>query len=406
MRTLAITLVVLALCLGTAAAKLEVARPAAGLEERGRPSDIVLWYDDMEGDVSQYRTVDFYNCMVSHFHVDTYMAYEGTHSWWCGSFDYDADGGYGNGWDDRLLLPSLDLSTATYPVLTFAYRHDSEVGHDFTYVQAESLGVFVNLNYGYDGTQSWQDIGVYGYLLYHHDNPMSARFRFISDGAWSDEDGLYLSTGGAFMCDIIKVFDYYGGYIYFYDDVESGGLCMPNPPLYGGDYWHLLDDPNPALSDPHSWWCGDPTTIPPGLVPANVRNGLYSPVIDLLCAWSCTVHFAAHFAIPTVDNDYCAYYGTCDGTNYYGFGAYWGDMGLTGWSATAYNTGFDVGQFCPGPGLVDVAGFLWVMNTTDNGCGPSLAGPAGIMIDDVWMEGDSCTPAEEMGWGRIKAMYR
>jgi len=404
MRELATTLIVLVLCLGTAAAKLDVAVPAVQLLEPGR-YNTVFWFDDMEGDVSQYTTVDFYECMVSHFHVDTYMAYEGTHSWWCGTFDYDTDGGYGNGWDERLRLPSLDLSTATYPILTFAYRHDSEVGHDFTYVQAESLGVFVNLNYGYDGAQPWQDIGVYGYVLASYDNPLRARFRFISDGAWSDEDGLYLSVGGAFICDIIRVFDYYGGYIYFYDDVESGGLCMPNLPLYGGDYWHLLDDPNPALSDPHSWWCGDPATIPPGLVPPNTWNGLYSPVVDLSCATSCTVHFAAHFAIPIADEDYCAYYGTCDGTNYYGMGAYWGDMGLTGWSTAAYNTGFDVGQFCAGP-LVDVAGFLWVMRTTCDGCGPSLAGPAGIMIDDVWMEGESCSPAEKMGWGRIKAMYR
>ncbi len=404
MRKLAITLAVLALSLGTAAAKLEVARPAVELREPGR-YNTVFWFDDMEGDVSQYRTVSFIPCIPNHFHVDTYMAYEGTHSWWCGTFDYDTDGGYGNRRDGRLDIPEFDLSTATYPILTFAYRHDSEVGHDFTYVQAESLGVFVNLNRGYDGVQSWHDIGVYGYVLYPYDNPLRARFRFVSDGACSDQDGLYLSVGGAFMCDIVKVFDYLGGYTYFYDDVESGGLCIPNPPNHGGDCWHLLDDPNPALSDPHSWWCGDPATIPPGLVPPNLCNGLYSPVVNLSCAASCTVHFAAHFAIPTVDNDYCAYYGTCDGVNYYWLGSYWGDMGLTGWSTTAYNTGFDVGQFCPGSS-VDVAGFLWIMHTTENGCGPSLAGPAGVMIDDVWMEGQACNPVEKASWGRIKAMYR
>ncbi len=404
MRTLAITSIVLALCVGTAAAKLELARPAAELLEPGR-DNTVFWFDDMEGDVSQYRTVDLTTCLPYHLHVDTYMAYEGTYSWWCGSFDYDTDGGYGNSWDDRLLLPELDLSTATYPVLTFAYRQDSEVGYDFTHLQAKREGVFVDLDWGYDGVRPWLDIGIYGYVLVGCDNPLGARFRFTSDGAWSDQDGLYLSVGGAFMCDIIKVFDYYGGYIYFYDDVESGGLCSPGPVLCGGDHWHLIDDPNPAFSDPRSWWCGDPATIPPGLVPPNLYNALYSPVIDLTSATSCTVHFAAHFAIPTIDNDYCAYYGTCDGATYYWLGSYWGDMGLTGWCGTAYNTGFDIGQFCPGE-FVDVAGFLWVMATTDNGCGPSLAGPAGIMIDDLWMEGRACSPTENVGWGRIKAMYR
>jgi hypothetical protein len=115
------------------------------------------------------------------------MAYEGERSWWCGNFDYDMDGGYGNGWDDRLELPPIyvnpvpveDVSWAVLkalyrdgtsgdrkgrgrdpvmPVLTFAYRHDSEIGYDFTYVQAESSGAYVNLNRGYDGVQPWTDV--------------------------------------------------------------------------------------------------------------------------------------------------------------------------------------------------------------------------------------------------------
>ena len=43
-----------------------------------------------------------------------------------------------------------------------------------------------------------------------------------SDGAWSDQDGLYLSVGGAFMCDDIQIWDYYSGTVYFFDDIESG----------------------------------------------------------------------------------------------------------------------------------------------------------------------------------------
>jgi hypothetical protein len=165
------------------------------------------------------------------FHVDTYMGPSGevppggllgSCVWWCGTFEYDQpDGGYGNNWDDRLDLPELDLSTATYPVLTFAYRHDSEVGHDFTYVQAESLGVFVNL-FAYDGYQPWMDIGIYGFVLTTYDNPLRARFRFVSDYENSDEDEGYMSIAGAFMCDNIKVYDYYGGTILFFDDAEAG----------------------------------------------------------------------------------------------------------------------------------------------------------------------------------------
>ena len=113
-----------------------------------------------------------------------------------------------------------------------------------------------------------------------------------------------------------------------------------------------------------------------------------------------------HFAIPTVDNDYVSLYATCDGANYYSIGGWWGDFGsCDGWGGTAYNIGFDVGQFCA-PGAITDAGFAWIMYTTDNGCGPGGGGDAGAMIDDLWYEGEVATPVEESSWGNIKAMYR
>ena len=36
----------------------------------------------------------------------------------------------------------------------------------------------------------------------------------------------------------------------------------------------------------------------------------------------------------------------------------------------------------------------------------ALAGPAGIMIDDVFFAGAMCSPVESASWGRIKAIYR
>ena len=107
-----------------------------------------------------------------------------------------------------------------------------------------------------------------------------------------------------------------------------------------------------------------------------------------------------------VDNDFVTYRATCDGSMFYQIGAYWGDFGtLDGWDETAYNIGYDVGQFCPS-GDLTLARFLWTMYTTDNGCGPGAAGDAGIMIDDVWMEGPRATAARKTSWGAIKAMYR
>ena len=391
-----------ALACSPAAARKFVATPTYDPQPDRYPN-VVFWADDIEGDVSGWSTADFTAGASPHFHIDSYLAYEGSFSWWCGTFAYDTEGGYGNSWDDRLEIPPLDLSGATYPILTYAYRHDSETGYDFTYVQAESAGVYVNLNRGYDGSSPWTDIGTYGFVLVTYDNPFKGRFRFVSDGGWSDEDGYYLSVGGAFMCDIVKVYDYFGGYIYFFDDAETGGLCVPSVPSAAGDYWHVIDRACPALSDPHSWWCGDDADT--SFVPPLLQNGLYTPLVDLTGALSCTVHFAQHFAIPTVDNDYIAYYSTTNGTDYYGIASYWGDFGsCDGWGSTAYDIGFDIGQFGPPP--YTWGGFLWIMYTTDNGCGPAGGGDAGAMVDDVWFEGNHEDPVEQSSWGEIKAFYR
>jgi len=374
----------------------------------------------MEGDVSGWHSVDFTVGATSRFHWDQYMAFEGSgYSWWCGTFDYDADGGYGNMWDERLYLPPVDLSTNLYPVLTFAFRHDSEVAYDCTHLQAKEDGIYVNLNYGYEGQLPWTDIGTYGFLLWDYDNPFEARFRFISNERWSDEDGRYLSDGGAFACDNIKIYDYFSGAVHFYDS-EPGSAgedeCVPWVPNIAGDYWHLIDRACPAYSDPHSWWCGDDADT--SLLPPNLRNGLYSPVVNLTAygtVVACTVHFAIHMAIPTIDQDYCQFFVTCNGVDYYsmgmpgpgycGPGDWRGDYGQCyGWSSNPFS-GFDVSDWCPDDEITHV-GVLWVMHTDDNGCGPAMAGNAGAMIDDVRFEIEVLNPVEEASWGSIKAMFR
>ena len=403
MKRTTILLIALALVMfacGQVQAKRLVASPIYDAGHERYPNQL-FWFDDIEGDVSGWSTVDFSAGASPHFHVDPYMAFEGTNSWWCGNFDYDSDGGYGNSWDDRLDFPVLDLSAATYPILTYAFRHDSEVGYDYTYIQAESLGVFVDLNRGYDGSAPWADIGAYGFILDTYDNPLVARFRFISDGAWSDEDGDN-TVGGAFMCDIVKVFDYFGGYVYFFDNADDQVNLIPAVPGAAGDYWHLIDRMCPAYSDPHSWWCGDDSDT--SLVPPMLQNGLFSPLVDISGASACTVHFAMHFAIPTVDNDYLSMYGTNNGSDYYSLGGWWGDFGsCDGWGSTALNVGFDITQFNAGP--YTWGGFLWIMYTTENGCGPGAGGDAGAMIDDVWYEVPT-TPVEAVSWGSIKSLYR
>jgi hypothetical protein len=398
MKKLVIVLAIMALFVVTAGAKLTVATPAYESNGSSGARD-VMWFDDIEGGVNGWTTADLTATTVPHFHWDTYMAYAGQ-SWWCGNFDYDADGGYGNSWDDKLAIPELDLSIATYPILTYAFRHDSEVGYDYTYVQAESLGAYVNLNRGYDGSASWTDIGIYGFILVPYDNPLHARFRFLSDGAWSDEDGLYHSVGGGFACDNVQVFDYFTGDVFFYDDEPGADECVPVIPSAAGDFWHIIDRACPASSDPHSWWCGvdaDTNLVPPGL-----QNSLRTPIIPMFAA-SCTVTVWIHFGIPTVDNDYCEFKGYCNGDYYHMF-SYWGDFEqCDGWGISGI-AGYDVGQFCTPP--ITGAGYEFIMNTSDNGCGPAVNGGAGIFVDDITISAVPAVPVESTSWGNVKAMYR
>jgi hypothetical protein len=404
---LLVTLAIVLLVCGTAPAKLNLAVPTyertSAEPDGNRYPNTLYWFDDVEGDQSGWVSDDLSAGATSHFHPDVYLAYEGDYSWWCGTFDYDVDGGYGNSWDDRLIIPEQDVGGATYPILTFAFRYDSEPGYDFTYVQAESMGAYVNLNRGYNGVGPWADLGDFGFVLSDYDNPFRARFRFVSDGAWSDEDGLYPSLGGAFMCDIVRVFDYYGGFVYFFDDVNDGvGLCEPEAPAAAGDYWHVIDRACPSYSPPHCWWCGDDADT--SLIPPNLQDILYTPLTDISTALTCTMHFAVHFAIPTVDNDYLSMYVTTDGAAYYGLGGWWGDFGsCDGWGTTAYEDGFDIGQFNPPP--YTYGGFAWVMYTTDNGCGPGAAGDAGAMIDNIWLEGVDESPVKQASWGQIKSLF-
>jgi hypothetical protein len=405
----------------TAALLMWLGKPAlsgiTGGSVQSARSQQVVWFDDMEGDVSEWRSVDFTVGATSRFHWDSYMAFGGTgQSWWCGTFDYDADGGYGNMWDERLHLQPVDLTTNTYPVLTFAYRHDSQVAYDYTYLEAKANGEYEELE-SYEGRQDWFDIGTYGFLLWDYDHdPFEARFRFVSNGWWSDEDGYYQSVGGAFACDNIKIYDYVTGTVHFYDsepDMPGEDECVPFVPESVGDYWHLIDRRCAAYSNPHSWWCGDDADT--GLIPPNLENGLYSPIVDLSgygTVVACTVHFAIHLAIPMYCGDYCQYFVTCNGTNYYSMGRFswwggewWGDFwSCSGWASRSY-WGYDVSAWCPEDEITQV-GLLWVMNTDDDGCGPAGAGDAGAMIDDVWIEVEMLNPIERASWGAIKAMFR
>jgi hypothetical protein len=402
MKGIVIGLLALALAASAGFAKLSV-ETAVDRDDVSPARLTTFWFDDMESGENGWTHGDWTATGSSpRFHVDTYMAYGGSgSSWWCGSFDYDADGGYGNSWYEYLDIPATDVSSAgSYAVLTFAFRYDSEASYDFTYIQAESLGVWKDLE-SFSGYGAWFDLGAYGYLIDSYDNPFMGRFLFASDGAWSDAEGNN-TVGGGFACDNIKLFNFYNSTVFFYDDAESGGLCVAGHPGASGDWWHIKSDLCSSYSLPYSWWCGDDADT--SLIPPLLQNWLDTPWIDISGAGTCTHHSLVHVEIPTVDNDYFTCDVTFDGTNYYNLRAAWGDFGTCdGWSGNAV-TGWPIDALAAGWPQTQCQ-FEWTFWTTANGCGPGTAGGAGMTIDDVSLDGEA-SPVEARSWGGIKAMYR
>jgi hypothetical protein len=145
---------------------------------------------------------------------------EGGKSAWCGAppgpYEYMchwiAAPGYGNSWDQSLVTDLLYFSGTLR--LSYHGRFDSEPEHDRTSVEYDAGGgnwVEVAM---YDG--QLDTVAVHELLLAQAATKL--RFHFTSDGAWSDEDGLWDSNGAAHI-DSITISD--GAGLIDYEDFES-----------------------------------------------------------------------------------------------------------------------------------------------------------------------------------------
>jgi len=225
-----------------------MAAPAAAVD-----TFCLVWYDfetfDMQGwyieDDTGHPGPD------TLFHVDDFnglgggdygrlVPIEGTKSAWCGARpgdDYymcswqDAPG-YGNRWDQELVT---DPFSFTAPLtLSFHGVFDSEPDWDHTIIE-------------YCFGENWIPMDsicgildtVAVYTLLASNAQTKLRFHFISDGAWSDQDGLHDSDGGCII-DSITVADAHG--LIDFEDFESAevgdhdiGLwhCGPGFESYG-----------------------------------------------------------------------------------------------------------------------------------------------------------------------------
>lgn len=167
-----------------------------------------------------------------------------------GTAGYASAPGYGNSWRDLLDRRFTVTSTAVSTSLSwnFVFNHDSEPGYDFFSVQWDSAGTMVELaSFDADNRDtagqfstpaSFSAAIVYSPGMYAGlaNNQVHLRLRFDSDGAWSDEDGLW-PTDGAVQVDNIQV-NGNNGVGLSQATFESGanGGWAPVPDDFAGDF--------------------------------------------------------------------------------------------------------------------------------------------------------------------------
>ena len=189
-----------------------------------------VWYDFETEDWQGWTQFDNTAQAGLFFHVDDFaglgggsfgrlVAIEGQKSMWCGvkgdpgnlyTCSWESSPGYGNNWDQSLIA----ILHPNGPV-TWSYRIvcDTEAPYDYVEVGFDDFNgrkVLATYEGVVDTTVSHVSVsaGVCTKLFYH----------FMSDGAWSDQDGNY-ETDGACIIDNVSLTDL-GGLI-DYEDFES-----------------------------------------------------------------------------------------------------------------------------------------------------------------------------------------
>jgi len=386
----------------------------------------VVWEDDLESGAPGWTHGDD-SYQPVRFHVDTYLAYddpdhETDYSWWCGVLDpeYAGGAGYGNSWNQWLQLPPIDLEytavvqttwgaikgmyrdgsmvvppeddrgRSVVPVLSFRYRCDTEAGYDYVWIEVHDGHEWVAINDGYNGSSAgWQTTDPGGYDLTGCPDPVDIRFHFVSDDAYSDEDGYYISDGGAFHVDDIRLYDANTGDILYWEDCEGGvGLSQPATVPAAGDYWHLADGECQAYSGTRYWTCCHPDSAS---VPPNLQNWLQTPVIDVGTgpADACTLYFVKQMFMPSCWGGSWQELSTADGGATWTRTGWWfGDQCAYGYGPCEHFLG-EVPVIWWGGPQGHLAAARWVMLTDADGNFPDPSCPydsAGLTIDDTWME--------------------
>lgn len=173
----------------------------------------------------------------------------GNHAMWAGRSASQEPGwisapGYGNSWNALLEFRATvsDPGAGQTVLMDFWFNHDSEPGYDYFHVQYDSAGtdivVYSRDGSNRDGSDVFQAPGVqysaqapapiqYAGGDYANGNTeIVLRMTATSDGAWSDEDGMWVTEAGLAQVDQITVQHADG---LSFEDFEGSGPYAWNP---------------------------------------------------------------------------------------------------------------------------------------------------------------------------------
>jgi hypothetical protein len=191
----------------------------------------IVWYDFDPSDWQGWTRRDYTAQWDTFFHMDDFaglgggtyghlVPIEGSRSAWCGArpgsdeylCGWRTPPGYGNGWDQALVTDALYFIGP----LNISYHgvFDSEPQYDKTTVEYQWGDEWVVIA-SYEGFVDT----IATHTLYLPSYKTKLRFHFKSDGAWSDQDGLW-DTDGACIIDSITVADD-GGIGWNFEDFEE-----------------------------------------------------------------------------------------------------------------------------------------------------------------------------------------
>ncbi|MFH1756136.1 MAG: hypothetical protein ABIA59_10600, partial [Candidatus Latescibacterota bacterium] len=177
-------------------------------------------------DPQGWTSADLTTQIDTFFHIDDFSdlnggdfgrltPLEGQQSLWCGAkpdstgllCHYGCLPGYGNDWVQ--LFVSKTYPVLGSPTVSYKIRWDSEPGYDYTYAEyLDTNGYWQELPV--NGVGYYEGIGEktesFGISSEEIGDSLTFRFRFASDGAWSDEDCLW-QTDGAVIIDSLTIFD-------------------------------------------------------------------------------------------------------------------------------------------------------------------------------------------------------